>query len=103
MKRWIHDKSEAEIIEDQIETIESSDDYEEAHYVFIDQKDVKDYDGFWTKYTLYKEVPSGRYVTTFGDPDIYSPEQGDTDAEFEDEDEAYQWFMNYHGFDDEDI
>lgn len=69
----------------------------------IKHKSVKDSDGFLTDYCLYYNVEDGRYATVFGDSDIYTPEDGWFDAEFETEEEAIDWFDNYEGFEDEEF
>lgn len=68
----------------------------------LDRKDVRDYDGFWTNYSLYFNKVTNEYVTVFGDPDIYRPENGDTDAEFDNEEEAWEFFYDYKGYEDEE-
>lgn len=98
-----------------------------VHQFFeLDSKPVRDSDGFWSEYTMYMEVvcPTtdwvkflksdrarkgdipdewiDRYVFIFGDRDMYEPEDGGFDWECESEKEAYEWFDNYNGFEDED-
>ena len=52
---------------------------------------------------MYRNKETGEYVFVFGDNDYYSPEDGDYDYECETEDEAYEWFDSYTGFDDGDV
>ncbi|MBO7212336.1 MAG: type II toxin-antitoxin system YafQ family toxin [Methanobrevibacter sp.] len=98
-----------------------------VHQFFeLDSKPVRDSDGFWSEYTMYMEVVCpvsdwvkflksdrarkgdipdewiDRYVFIFGDRDMYEPEDGGFDWECESEKEAYEWFDNYNGFEDED-
>lgn len=97
-----------------------------VRYFTIDSKQVKDSDGFWTDYTMYMKVETttdkwfeflksadakkGKipkdfktsYVFIFGDNDYYEPEISDVDYECDTEEEAYEWFDNYNGFEDED-
>jgi hypothetical protein len=68
----------------------------------ISSKQVADSDGFMTDYTMYRNINTGEYVFVFGDKDIYKPEDGYFDWECETEEEAKEWFDNYHGFDDSD-
>lgn len=87
---------------------ESSDDFAydwEINGTFekVASKQVPDSDGFYTDYTMYRDLQTGEYVFVFGDNDYYSPEDGDYDYECETEDEAYEWFDSYTGFDDEDV
>lgn len=65
-------------------------------------KSVPDADGFYTDYTLYVNENTGLYVCVFGDTDYYGPEEGYFDFETESEDEAWEWFDSYTGFDDDD-
>lgn len=104
--------------------------YEEENMVHqffeVESKQVNDSDGWRTDYTMYMEVvcPTSdwfnflksdrakkgdipeewinRYVFVFGDNDVYGPEDGDFDYECETEEEAYEWFNNYNGFEDND-
>lgn len=73
----------------------------------IDSKMVRDSDGFWTDYTLWHNPFTDEYVCTFGDKDIYYPENAEYDAgPFETLDEAHEWFDDYDEeelFSDEDF
>ena len=94
-------------------------------YIFVDRKSVKDFDGFDTDYTMYMKIKAPKdswlrfiksgnnaldvpnnwidgYVFVFGDSDLYTPEDGEFDYECDTEEEAYEWFDNYNGFEDED-
>lgn len=85
-------------------TAVTASDYEEdSIYEKVASKQVPDYDGFYTDYTMYRNKETGEYVFVFGDNDLYSPEDSDHDYECETEDEAYEWFDSYTGFDDEDV
>lgn len=68
----------------------------------IVSKPVRDSDGFMTEYTMWFNNFDGRYVFTFGDSDIYYPENSDFDWECEDYDEAVEWWNDYNGFEDDD-
>ena len=61
----------------------------------VAHKMVEDFDGFMTDYTMYRNEETKEYVCVFGDKDIYTPEDGEYDAEFETEEEAYEWFEDY--------
>lgn len=61
----------------------------------IDKKTVHDWDGFTTDYTLWKKNGEDYWVCVFGDSDIYGPEDGDFDVEFNNEREALEWFRYY--------
>lgn len=76
-------------------------DSEEGDWEQIDQKSVRDEDGFLTEYTLYHNTVTGLYVCVFGDSEIYRPEDGYFDFETENYDEAIDWFNTY-SLDDED-
>lgn len=77
-------------------------DPEEERYEYITSKSVQDADGFYTDYTLYKDTQENKYITIFGDNDIYDPETTEADAEFETKEEALEWFNNYKGFEEEE-
>ena len=76
----------------------------DSEWEMVERKQVPDYDGFYTDYTLYHNILTDKYACMFGDVDLYSPEEGDFDWEGDTEEEAYEWFESYNGFeDDEDI
>ena len=77
-------------------------DPEEERYEYITSKSVLDADGFYTDYTLYKDTQENKYITIFGDNDIYDPETTEADAEFETKEEALKWFDSYKGFEEEE-
>lgn len=84
-------------------TAVTASDYEEdSVYEKIASKQVLDYDGFYTDYTMYRNRETGEYVFVFGDNDLYSPEDGNYDYECDSEEEAWEWYNSYNGFDDED-
>ena len=53
-----------------------------------------------TDYTLYHDTENNKYVTVFGDKDIYTPEDESYDMEFDTENEANEWFHSYTGFEE---
>lgn len=66
----------------------------------VDRKDVVDYDGFMTEYSMYTD--GERYVMVFGDSDIYGPDDENYwDWETDSAERAQEWFDNYTGFDEE--
>lgn len=65
----------------------------------VARKEVMDYDGFMTEYSMYTD--GERYVMVFGDSDIYGPEE-ENDWETDSAEEAYEWFNNYSGFEEEE-
>lgn len=71
-----------------------------SRFIEVSKKSVKDSDGFMTDYTLYHDTETDKYVTVFGDQDIYKPEDGEYDIEFDSEDDAKEWFHSYTGFDE---
>lgn len=96
---------------DEVEILESvkkpkteslDDDFEQ--YTYIKSKDVNDADGWRTEYTMYYDEVEDRYVFVFGDSDIYNPNDGyeEFDYECDTEREANEWFDNYEGFEDLD-
>jgi hypothetical protein len=83
---------------------EFDDDYydEDSEWELVDSKSVPDSDGFYTDYSMYRSTEDGTYIFMFGDRDIYTPNRDDADWECDTEQEAYEWFENYHGFDDDE-
>ena len=73
-----------------------------TEWELVDVKSVKDYDGFWTDYTMWHNPITDYWVCIFGDRDIYYPENADYDWECESEQECREWFDNYVGPGDED-
>ena len=74
------------------------DDDTTSEWKLIDRKNVEDSDGFITEYSWYQR--GDEHVMVFGDSDIYRPEDGDYDAEFDSEERAREWFSSYEGFTD---
>lgn len=62
---------------------------------FIDSKQVYDFDGFTTDYTMWYDPAEDMWICILGDRDIYNPGNTEPDAEFETEREAYEWFDSY--------
>lgn len=96
-----------------------------VRYVEVDSKTVPDSDGFMTDYTMYHKYTttnkeffdfiktykeggypdewSDGYVFVLGDKELYDPyESDDFDYVCESKQEAYEWFDDYNGFEDED-
>lgn len=73
---------------------------EDSNWRELASKSVEDSDGFNTDYTLYTNGQT--YICMFGDKDIYEPDQAYADYETENEEEAYSWFDNYEGFEDQE-
>lgn len=116
MKRLLRERNTAEMLDafqdkldelnscDQVSASDEFDDEEseDTYYMLVDRKDVVDSDGFWTKYSMYRKMPGNEYVMIYGDPDLYQPEDGDFDMEFDNEAEAFEWFESYQGFEDDE-
>ena len=112
MKRYVHDRSTVDMLDafqGKLDELRSSQDVsaseydeEENEFELLERKDVQDSDGFWTKYSLYQNMNTGEFVTVFGDPDLYGPEDGYYDAEFDDYGQAIEWFDDYNGIYEED-
>lgn len=68
----------------------------------VDRKSIPDYDGFTTDYTLWHNWADDTWACILGDNELYNPINTEPDAEFDDEDEAREWFDEYRGFEDED-
>lgn len=83
---------------------EPYDEYDEPGKGFteIASKQVQDSDGFYTDYTMYRDIETGEYVFVFGDRDMYTPESGGFDWSCDTEQEAWEWFNDYHGFGEDD-
>lgn len=107
MKRLVHEQTLFDKLKDaqasaQVESEEFVDNEydEESEWEQVDHKDVMDSDGFYTDYTLYYNPSTDTYGAVFGDRDIYRPEDGYFDAEFDNYQEAREWFDDYNGFED---
>lgn len=74
----------------------------ESQWIEVKSKSVKDSDGFYTDYTLYKSTPEGLWITVFGDKEFYQPDPDYADFSSDSEKEAREFFDNFQGFDDED-
>ena len=73
----------------------TDDDYEQI-WEKVERKQVQDFDGFYTDYTLWYNVLTDEWCTVFGDNDIYKPWNSDHDMDFENnEQEARDWFESY--------
>ena len=90
-------------------TVEGSDDdmYEDesSSWKKLRGKQVEDSDGFMTDYTLYQNTDpdfSPQFICMFGDSDRYLPDEFDADAEFENLEEATEWFESYEGLGESD-
>ena len=75
----------------------------DSEYTYIKSKEVLDFDGFNTEYTMYYDEIMDRYVFVLGDSDLYDPNDGydSFDYECDTKREADEWFSNYEGFDDD--
>jgi len=73
-----------------------------TEWELVKQKSVKDTDGFYTDYNMWYNEFEDKYVFTFGDSDIYYPENSDADWECENREEAEEWFNSYESPDDEE-
>lgn len=124
MKRFIHDRSAVDTMHkideyrneyvDSCNDVQASEEYDQvlddyygpdrhsSEWEFMDRKQVLDYNGFYTDYTLYHNKETGEWVTVFGDRDLYRPEDGNFDAEFDTEWEAREWFDSYSTDEDGD-
>lgn len=75
-------------------------------WAFVKSKSVKDFDGFYTDYSMWIEKENGvatdHYVFIFGDSDVYNPNNSDFDWECDSKEEAEEWFDNYSGFEEDD-
>lgn len=76
-------------------------DEEPSQYTEIASKSVPDSDGFYTDYTMYRNIETGEYVFVFGDKDVYTPDQEDFDWSCDTEEEAWEWYNDYTGFSDD--
>lgn len=72
-------------------------DENEGRYERVDTKQVVDYDGFTTDYTLWHDLSDDTYFCVFGDRDIYGPDDSDRDYETDSYDAAMEWFDLYKG------
>lgn len=124
-KGYIKTKKSKKIQERMTNMVIKENDELVIRYVEVDSKTVPDSDGFMTDYTMYHKYTttnkeffdfiktykeggypdewSDGYVFVLGDKELYSPyESDDFDYECESKQEAYEWFDDYNGFEDED-
>ena len=73
----------------------------QERYKKLKSKEVKDFDGWWTEYTLYCSPDKEYYFCILGDPDIYNTPE-DADWEGYSEWEAYEWFDDYEAYAEDD-
>lgn len=75
---------------------------EYSEWTMLDSKQVKDFDDFWTEYTLYKNNTKELYICMFGDRDFYPPDEDYCDFETDSYDVAIEWFESYKGAEEDD-
>lgn len=73
-----------------------------AEWEILDTKSVPNTDGFYTDYTLYKKQDEELYICMFGDREYNDPDEDYADFITEDSEEAYDWFYDYNGFENDD-
>lgn len=71
-------------------------------WIEVKSKQIKDFDGFLTDYTMYKNDNGSKYIFMFGDKDYEEPNEEYADWEAETEKQANDWFNSYEGFEDAD-
>lgn len=74
---------------------------ENCEWQELASKQIPDSDGFLTDYTLYTDGVN--FICMFGDKDLYEPSYDYADFDTVDEEDAWNWFNNYTGFEDDDI
>ena len=74
-------------------------DTREDSWTEVATKRVPDFDGFMTDYTWYTN--GDFHIFMFGDKDLYEPDIDYADRSCDTEEEAREWFDDYHGFADE--
>lgn len=86
-------------IDEFYEEDEESELVQDGRYEYVDSKTVLDFDGFTTEYTMYHDTEEDRYVFVFGDPDVYTPYDGEGYFDFvcDTLQEAQEWFEEYIG------
>ena len=117
MKRYMHKASPVEMLdafEERVGELDSKTDINSSNYYddededlggwkLVEHKEVRDYDGFLTDYSLWYNSAVDEWVTIFGDIDLYNPTNKYPDAEFgHNENEAYEWFESYSTEEDDD-
>ena len=73
----------------------------QKRYKKLKSKEIQDFDGWWTEYTLYCSPDEEYYFCILGDPDIYNTPE-DADWEGWSEWEAYEWFDDYEASEEDD-
>lgn len=83
------------------ESIEDTDDDVDGFEWEIQHvKTIPDADGFTTQYALYKKTDGTKWITMYGDIDYNPPEEMYADMEFDNEQEAIEFFDDYMGYEE---
>lgn len=72
---------------------------ENCEWVELASKQIPDSDGFLTDYTLYTDGEN--FICMFGDKDLYEPSYDYADFDTGHEEDAWEWFNSYIGFEDD--
>ena len=87
------------VLDESVENLTDNKKLREA-YQQLKTKEVTDSNGFITEYSLWHNTDDDTYICIFGDSEIYTPIDSYPDAEFDTEQQAYEWFNSYQGFDE---
>lgn len=106
MEKYIHHDAYYDSIDecDKITAAYADDDLldeDDLDWERLATKTVLDSDGFTTDYTLYKNKSEDVYICMFGDSDVYRPSLDYSDWDGSTEEEAWEWFNSYNGFEDD--
>lgn len=92
LENYLFEHDLAELLSDSID-----DDDELNGWQKLASKEIIDFDGFITDYSLWYNPYSkdDKYVCIYGDDELYTPLTADPDFSCETEQEAWEWFEDY--------
>lgn len=92
LENYLFEHDLAELLSDSID-----DDDELQGWQKLASKEIIDFDGFITDYSLWYNPYSkdDKYVCIYGDDELYTPLTADPDFSCETEQEAWEWFEDY--------
>ena len=86
----------------QIDLEDTDDEVDGFEWEIQHVKTIPDADGFTTQYALYKKTDGTKWITMYGDIDYNPPEEMYADMEFDNEQEAIEFFDDYQGYEEDD-
>lgn len=92
LENYLFEHDLAELLFDSID-----DDDELKGWQHLASKEIIDFDGFLTDYSLWYNpyLDGDNYVCMYGDDELYTPVDAEPDFSCDTEKEAWEWFENY--------